>query len=184
MIKIAEPIYSIKIVDSEKQQAKKVRDCAKTVVSQLDHCTDQLDQFSSILTEIVDSNDIKQLRKEMFAFKHKIADDLNEFLTAVQICLNEWGKMITDDSLDSMKKSFVEQVRKVRDAALEFLEKMRDPEATDFLQTMPEIVKNITTTKKGLESVVETQLFTKIDRDILGKLKIGTRLVSVIEKKG
>jgi hypothetical protein len=161
------------------QQAKVVRGALKDVMLSLDAITDSLQAFSSILGEIRGPADISKLRMELLQYRHKVQADMNNFLTLVEVSLSEWTKMISDGNFDSMRKAYVEEVRKIRDAAGELLEKFRKPTDPKFLQDAPQDVSNIVTAKGALHEIISTQLFQKIDRDILGRIKIGTRNVQL-----
>lgn len=178
-MKIAVPIYSIRISPAEMEQAKAVRAALKNVMHSLDGTTDSLQAFSSILGEIRDSSDLGRLRRELVEYKHRIQADINSFLTLVEASLGEWNKMISDGNLESMRKAYIEEVRKIRDSAGELLEKFRKPMEPNFLQDVPQDVNNIVSAKNALREIVSNQLFQKIDRDILGRIKIGSRLVSI-----
>lgn len=158
------------------QQAKVVRLALKTMLQSLDTITDNLGKFSGILAEIRDPSDLGNLRKEIVAFKHKTQDDLNVFLTQVEEALGEWNKMITDSTFDAMRRACVEEIRKIRESSIEMLEKFRDPMDPKFLQDVPEDVNSIVSAKKSLHEVITVQLFQKIDKDVLGRIKIGSRL--------
>lgn len=178
-MKIAVPIYSIKISPDEMGQAKLVRQALKEVVLKLDQITDSLQLFSNILGEIKDPNDIAKLRRELVAYKQKVQLDMNDFLTLVETSLSEWNKMISDGNFDSMRKAYVEEVRKVRDSAGELLEKFRRPTEASFLQDAPQDVNNIVSAKSSLHEIITVQLFQKIDRDILGRIKIGSKIIEI-----
>lgn len=178
-MKIAVPIYSIKISPGEMEQAKVVRQALKSVIVKLDQITDSLQSFSSILGEIKDPNDVSQLRREFVAYKQKIQADINDFLTLVEVSLGEWNKMISDGNFDSMRKAYVEEIRKIRDSAGELLEKFRKPTEPTFLQDVPQDVNSIVSAKSALTDIVTVQLFQKIDRDILGRIKIGSKQVDI-----
>lgn len=178
-MKIAVPIYSIKISPAEMEQAKIVRQSLKSVIIKLDQITDSLQQFSNILGEIRDPADIGKLRRELVAYKHKLQADMNDFLTLVESSLGDWNKMISDGNFDSMRRAYVEEIRKIRDSANELLEKFRRPTEPTFIQDVPQDVNNIVSAKSALHEIVTVQLFQKIDRDILGRIKIGSKLLSI-----
>lgn len=161
------------------EQAKNVRQALKDAVLKLDQITDSLQLFSNILGDIKDPNDISKLRRELVAYKQKIQSDINDFLTLVEVSLGEWNKMISDGNFDSMRKSYVEEVRKVRDSAGELLEKLRKPTESSFLQGAQQDVNNTISAKLALHEIITVQFFQKIDRDILGRIKIGSRVVKI-----
>lgn len=178
-MKIAVPIYSIKISPSEMQQARAVRSALKNVMLALDAITDSLQAFSNILGEVRDPADISKLRMELVQYRQKMQADMNDFLTLVEASLTEWTKMISDGNFESMRKAYVEEVRKIRDSASELLEKFRKPTEPKFLQDAPQDVSNIVAAKGALQEIISTQLFQKIDKDILGRIKIGTKIVQL-----
>jgi hypothetical protein len=161
------------------EQAKRVRRSLKDVIVKLDQITDSLQSFASILGEIREPSDIGKLRRELVAYKQKIQGDMNDFLTLVESSLGEWNKMISDGNFESMRKAYVEEIRKVRDAAGELLEKFRRPTEPNFLQDAPQDVNNIVAAKSALHEIITVQLFQKIDRDILGRIKIGSKIVDL-----
>jgi predicted ATP-binding protein involved in virulence len=178
-LKIAVPIYSIKISPPEMEQAKAVRTSLKDVILSLDKITDSLDEFSKVMSEVVNPEDLLKLRKELVAYRHKVQNDLNDFLTLVEQSLSEWNRMISDSNFDAMRRAYVEDIRKIRDSSIEFLEKMRNPADPKFLQDVPQDVNSIIAAKKSLHEIVSVQLFQKIDRDILGRIKIGSKIKNI-----
>ncbi len=174
-MKIAVPIYSIKISPVEMEQARKVRKALSDVMSSFDSISDSLEKFGAIIGEISKPEQIAGLRRELLAFKHKIQGDFNSLLDLVDVALTEWNDMISDGNFDSMRKAFIEEIRKARDSALEFLEKLRFPAEPRFLAESPNDIAAIMGCKKSLEDIISNQMFQKIDKDILGRIRIGSR---------
>jgi glutaredoxin 2 len=178
-LKIAIPIYSIKISPAEMEQSKKVRALLKDVVLKLDQLTDSLKIFSSIISELRDVSDINQVRRELVSYKHKIQGDTNDLLTLVEGSLTEWNKMISDSNFDSIKRAYIEEIRKLREDIGKLLERLRRPTEPSFLQDTPQDVNNIIAARLAINEIISAQLFQKIDRDILGRIKIGTKIVNL-----
>ena len=174
--KTAVPIYSIKITPAEMEQARVTRAALKNVLLSLDATTDVLERFAVIISEIKDLTDLNSLRLDIVELRHDIQAGLNDFLHLVEQSLTAWGSMISDSNFDAMRKAYTEEIRKIRETAIEMLESLRDLSNVKILQDIPEQITNIVACKNAIDDMISVQLFQKIDRDVLGRIRIGSKL--------
>lgn len=174
--RVAVPIYSIKVTPEEITITKEVRTHLKNVLLEMNSIADSLEDFSAVISEIMNPDDIKLLRKQIVAYKHMTQESLNLFLELIEETLIIWNKMISDTNFEEIKKAFVEEVRKIREYGIDILEALRDLNDKRILVEIPSIIQNIVTSKKAIDELISTNLFQKIDKDILGRIRIGSRL--------
>lgn len=183
MIRISAPTYSVEISDEEKKQALRTRDEFEKVVKLLEAAFEKLESVRDLLDQYKDSSHFKQIKDLFIRYKHKIVHLFNDFLDQLQICLEQTNNTLTDTEMDSIRDTIVEEVRELRDGVVQISVELETPEAPEFIESFTEICNRLDKRKTSLIEIINDHLFSHIDYDILGRIKLGSEKIR-LSKKG
>lgn len=173
-MKIAGPIYSIEISEDEKSQAQTTRDSFEILANNLDEAFDKLKVVRELLEQFKDPSHFKHLRDLFIRYKHRIISLFNEFLTQLQQALGHLNNTISDSEMENIKDTIVGESRELRDGIDELAEFLEEPDSPDFIKSFSETYDRLNERKNSLHEIITDHLFSHIDYDILGKIKLGS----------
>ena len=173
MIRLSKPTYSVEISDDEKQQATTTRKEFAQMIDLLDASFEKLQKVKELLSQYNSSSDFKSIKDLFIRYKHKIVHSFNEFLDQLQLALEEMNNTISDTEMENIKNTIVEEVRELRDGVILITEALDTPESPDFIKIFSETFDKLDKRKISLVEIVNDHLFSHIDYDILGRIKLG-----------
>lgn len=176
-LKLAEPIYSIEINEEERAQAGLARKHFKDMLDKMDRAFSHLEILNNALNGFNDSTQFEQLRKLFKKYKRKTQEVFNEFIEQLESALKEAYRAISDTEMNRIIDTIVAEVREIRDGVIQLLHLLDEPESPEFIATFTDTVERLMKRKESLDEVVSDQLFSHIDFDILGKIRLGKRMI-------
>jgi hypothetical protein len=182
MYKSAIPIYSIDISEDEKSQAANTREEFQVLLEVMDEVVDYLNILNNALEGIQDTSELGQFNKLFLRYKRKARRLFNVFIKQLEKALKNVNKTITDTELDRIRDTIVAEVREIRDGAIELFDLLENPEEKTFVQEFRSTVERLIIRSDALKQVITDQLFSHIDHDILGQIRLGFLLKPVIKR--
>ena len=173
MYKQSEPIFVLEISNDERKQAEKVRKEFKKLELLLGGAFDSLGRLVGAMQGLQHNERMVELKPLFIKYKHKIQDLFNEFLDQLQSSLEDMQTMISDSETIKIRDTIVGEIREIRDGALELINLLNRPEDANFLKEFQETFVRLRAREKALREILSDQLTGHIDRDILGKIKLG-----------
>jgi len=173
LTKKAITINSIEISEEEKAQAVVTRKAFETMLDAMNKAFEHLNILSGALSEISDPKSLEQLRKLFKQYKRNTQKIFNEFIDTVQTALEEIRKTVSDSEMERIQDTMVGEIREIRDGVEKLLVYLKEPQEADFIKNFTETVDRISTRREGLGELVQESLFSHVDFDILGKLRLG-----------
>lgn len=173
MKKLAEPVFVLDINDDERKQAEKVRDEFKKLEMLLGDAFDSLGRLVSAMQGMQHSDKIIELKPLFVKYKHRVQDLFNSFLDQLQTCLEQMNNMISDSETIKIRDTIIGEVREIRDGALGLIKFLGHPENPNFIKEFQETFVRLDAREKSLKEIISDQLASHINRDILGKIKLG-----------
>ena len=183
MNKIAKPIYSVEISKDEMSQATKTRESFDLLVKSLDESFEKLKMVRELLDQFTDSSHFKQMRDLFIRYKHRIIGLFNEFLTQLQVALEDMNKSLSDTEMDNIKDTIVGECGELREGIDKLAEILDEPDSPNFLNTFKSTFDRLQERKNSLHEIITDHLFSHIDYDILGRIKLGS-VRAKISKRG
>jgi len=171
--KVSEPVFVLDISSDERKQAEKVRGEFKKLELLLGGAFESLGRLAASMQGLQHNDRMIELKSLFIKYKHKVQDLFNEFLDQLQVSLEQMNEMISDSSTLKIRDTIVGEVRELRDGALEVIALLNRPEDPTFLKEFQEIFVRLSAREKSLREIISDQLTGHIDRDILGKIKLG-----------
>ena len=168
------PKINLQITDSERAIAKEVKEEVKGILKKLDKATKViLDLKDAIIQQRPSKDDLSnKFRGRFLRYGRKITENFNEFLIAIRTTIEKLAE-ITDPDMMRLKEILVAEVGELSDGVEAILDLLKEPDKEGFTQTLERIAAQIEKRQKSIKDVLDSQLLSHIDQDILGKMKIG-----------
>ena len=173
MYKESEPTLVIDITNEERKQAETVRKEFKKLEGLLDAAFDSLNKLNGSLQQFTDSSEFVKLDHLFVQYRHKLQHYFNDFIDQLQVSLDQLNKMISDTETKKIRDTIIGESREIRDGALNILELLGDTSHQEFLKNFKETFVKLNGRRTAISEIITDQFFTHIDKDILGKIKLG-----------
>lgn len=174
LYRVAAPIYSIEISDAEREQAAQTRKDFESLTEIMNEAFEHLFILSDALNGVTETSQFVSMSKLFLRYTRKIRKLFNNFIKQLEKCLLALNKTVTDARMVKIRDTIVGEVREIRDGILEVLDILNEPDSKDFVQNFRTIVERLGQRSDSLEEVITDQLFSHLDEDILGHIRLGT----------
>lgn len=171
--KIAGPAYAVPVSDAEKKTANLMRKKFVEVLKQLERLDRYLLVFFDNVDDLDNSVDISSLGLLLKRYEKKLKHKFTEFSDELEKGLTGYSASLTDTKLDNIRDLIIENTKNMREGMIElfkFFRKVQDPE---FLSEVKKTYDVIKSSIDDLSNVIRDQLFTHLDQNILGRLRLG-----------
>lgn len=182
VIKLSKPIYSVDINESEQKQAQITRDAFEKLTERLTEAFEKLKIVREMLGQFKDSSHFVHIKDLFVRYKHRITDLFNDFLNHLQISLQEMNKMLSDNEMENIKDTIVGEAREIRDGVEELSQLLDTPDAPDFINDFGNCYDRLEQRTDSLNEIITDHLFSHIDYDILGRIKLGAKNIRFTKK--
>jgi hypothetical protein len=164
---------TLDITEEERAVASQVKEDFKIILKKLDAAVKVVITLRDALVEQRPSKDDlqKKYRGRLLRYKKKILNVFNEFLSATKLALEKLSK-INDPDMARLREIIVAEVSEMSDGAEAVLDLLGETDRDGFSQTMEQITTQIEKRQRSINDVIDSQLFSHIDHDILGRMKI------------
>jgi len=166
-------INTIEITEEEKAQAVETRKRYEEMIDSMNHAFEHLNTLNGALGGISDSTELEPLRKLFKQYKRRTQEMFNEFIDCLEAALLAANKTVRDSEADRLQDTIVAEVREIRDGVQNILVFLKEPQAPDFIKDFTSTVERLNARRKSLDEVVSDGLFSHIDADILGLVRLG-----------
>lgn len=183
MRKLATPVYSVDISEEEQEQAQRTRDQFEILLQKIDEAFDHLHVLNSAFEGVGDSGQFGSLTKLFHQYRKKTQRLFNDMIKQLELALKELHKTVSDTEMEQIKDTIVGEIREIRDGGIELLDLLENPTDKKFVQDFKATVGRVLQRGEALEEVISDQLLSKIDADVLGKIKLGT-VAPLVVKRG
>ena len=182
-MKIAQPAYSLPVSNYEKQIAEKIRSDFKSMLQELDRLSRYLLVFFDNVDDLPSNEDLTSLTPLMKKYEVKLKNRFNSFTTKLEEGFAHYNDGFADTKLDNIRDLIIETTKVMREGVVSLLKafnKVEDPEFLTEAKTAYELIdKNI----QQLFFIVQEELFSHIDLDILGRIRLGISQVPLTIKE-
>lgn len=173
MLKVSVPVYSVNITEDEKKQAATTRDNFKHLLKFMEDAFEHLYILDNALEGIGDTKNFISLGKLFSQYKRKTQKLFNVFIKHLEQALIELNNTISDSEMERIRDVIVSEVREIRDGVLDLLDLLDNPEDKTFIQDFRSTVERVGRRADSLREVITDQLFSHIDHDIMGQIRLG-----------
>lgn len=164
---------TLEITEEERSIAIQIKEDFKVILKKLDAAVKVVLTLRDALVEQRPSKiDLqKKYRGRLLRYKKKILNVFNEFLSSTKLALEKLAK-ISDPDMIRLREIIVAEVGEMSDGAEAVIDLLGETDRDGFSQTMEQITTQIEKRQRSINDVIDSQLFSHIDHDILGRMKI------------
>lgn len=169
----AEPAFALPVSNQEKAIAEALR-------KEFDDMLRELERFSRYLLVFFDhadnfegSEDMSTLSPLLKRYERKLKKKFNFFLAQLEDGLNHYNDSFSDTELDNIRDLIIENTKNMRKGLLDLLRSFEKADDPDFLGNAKEAYASISSAVEQIRFLIREELFTHIDYDILGRIRLG-----------
>ena len=167
------PRMNLVVTDRERAIAKQIKAGFKQLVDKLDDSVKSIqDLRDAILEQRPSKEDLKsRYSGRLLRYRRKIRDIFNEFLSGVKSSLEALSE-ISDPDMIRLREIIVAEIDELSDGVESIMDVLKEVDREGFTKTVEQLAAQIEKRQKSIIDVIENQLYSHIDHDILGRMKI------------
>lgn len=167
------PKMTVDITPSEKEVAKKSKKKFVKSLDLLEKAVDTiLDIKEAIASERPSKDDLKnKYRGKFLRYRRKVQDKFNTFLEEIKENLELISK-ISDPEMIRLREVLIAEIDELSDGAEAVMRLLGEPDRDNFTKTLEQLARQMEKRKRSIKDVIDSQFFSHIDEDILGKMKL------------
>lgn len=180
----AYPAFRIPVSDTEKENAKIVRNTFESTLSARKALMDFLGLFFDNLEELDANGGIPKISTVLVKFTYKSKKKFNDFLRLFGQSIHSYESSFSDSDMDDILDLLIDNVQSTREFFIELVDIMGDLENDSFVAESSNKYNTLLELHESFTDIMTNQLLSHIDYDILGKIKIGKSLPLNLNKRG
>lgn len=166
-------IKSIEISDEERRQAVVTRKKFELLMDALADAFEHLNSLNGALGEIENPDELAPLRKLFKQYKRRTQKIFNELIDLLEAALIEMNKTVSDSEMERIQDMVVGEIREIRDGVERLLVLLKEPQESGFVKGFTTVMERLNARKTSLEEIISDQLFSHVDYDVLGRIRLG-----------
>jgi regulator of sigma D len=178
MLKIADtgPQMVLDVTDEERSIAKEVKNDFKEILRKMDQAIIViLDLRDAVIEERPSREDLKNKYKgRLLRYRRKIKEVFNIFLIELKYGLEKLSK-ISDPDMIRLREILISEVDELSSGVEAIFDLLNEVDRESFTKTLEQISAQMEKRKKSITDAIDSQLFSHIDQDILGRMKISVK---------
>lgn len=163
----------LNITDEERSVAQQIRKEFKELLKKIDISVEVVKKLKDSIAEQKPSK--KELREKyrgrLLRFRRKIKKHFNEFLEQAKPTLEKMSK-VSDPDMVRLRELIISELDELSDGAEKIMDLLGESDLDGFTKKLETVVGHMDKRQKSINDVIENQLFSHIEQDILGKMKI------------
>lgn len=173
MHKVSAPVYSIDISEDEQKQATQTRLEFEELLHVMEDAFEHLHILGDSLEGATETPQFAAMSKLFHQYKRKTKKLFNNFIVQLEKALLALHTTVSDAEMNRIRDTIVSEVGEIRDGVITLLDFLDKPEDKDFAKSFKETVDRVFKRAEALEEIIQEQLFEHLDRDVLGKIRLG-----------
>jgi hypothetical protein len=183
-MKLAGPVFSLPVSDSEKVVAQKVRKSFEQVLKKQDSFMKFLAILFDHLEELEDQTGLVKIAPLIKRYEQKMKKLFNAYIREFSKALSIYENSFSDTEMDDIRDLIIENIRSMREVIIDIITLMKDIASENFITEVLEKYTTITDLNDKLKGIIRDEWFGHIDYDILGRIKLGQTVPLSINKRG
>ena len=173
MKSLANPQMSLDISEKEKELARVIKKEFKIIVKELNSSLKVvLNLRDSIVNQRPSKEDLDgKYRGRLIRYKKKIKEAFNHFLEHTKKTL-EKAVEISDPEMVRLREILIAEIGELSDGAEALMDLLSETDRDNFTKTIEQIASQLEKRQKSIIDVIQSQLYSHIENDILGRIRI------------
>jgi len=172
-MKTAEPAFSLPVSNHEKKIAEKIRKEFEDLLKELEKFSRYLLVFFDNADDLEGTEDLSSLAPLVKKYEVKLKNRFNAFTDKLEKGLTNYNDGFADTELDNIRDLIIENTKNMRKGIIDLLKHFNKVEDPEFLKEAKDAYAVINKSIEQLEFIIKDELFTHIDFDILGRIRLG-----------
>jgi hypothetical protein len=169
----AHPAFAIPVSDEEKAAANQIRESFYRTLKTLEEFHRYLKVFFDHADNLGENENLNAINGLIRKYTNKLKRKFNEFTFVMQHSIRLSVELGTDPKMEELRDLIIESAKNIRHLLVELLKLFGKLGDQDFLTNAKSFFPFLDKAISSLVDVIRTKLFDHIDRDIMGKIKIG-----------
>jgi ElaB/YqjD/DUF883 family membrane-anchored ribosome-binding protein len=170
---VANPQMTLEITEKEKEIARNVKKEFKTIVKELNSAIKIVLELRNAITDQRPSKEDlnTKYRGRLIRYKRKLKEAFNHFLEHTKTTL-EKATEISDPEMIRLREILIAEIGELSDGVEALMDLFGETDRDNFTKTLEQITAQLEKRQKSIVDVVNSQLFSHIENDILGRIRI------------
>lgn len=169
----AEPAFTLPVSKQEKEVAENLRKEFEDMLRELERFGRYLLVFFDRVDDLEGTEDMSSISPLLKKYERKLKKKFNFFLAQLEDGLEHYNDSFSDTELDNIRDLIIENTKNMRKGLLDLLRHFDNAGDPEFLGEAKEAYAIISSSIEQIKFLIREELFTHIDFDILGRIRLG-----------
>jgi len=167
------PRFTIEVSEQEKEAAKALKKEFKDILKELGDAINVIyDLRDAIVQQRPTKEDLKNTyRGRLLRYRRKISTEFNKLFVRLMGAIKSL-ETVMDPETANLRKIIVAEFDELSDGVEGVLEILGDVDREGFTKNLERLCTQIQRRKTSIDEIIDNQLFSHLEHDILGKYKI------------
>lgn len=175
IMKTAEPQFTVPVSPKEKKMAETIRAKFEELLKDLEEFDRFLLVFFDHIDDLQEQTNLKSLSPLIVKYEYKLKDKFNQFMEKMEEALDSYRTGFADTQLDNIRDLIIENTKSIRNALIELLKLFKKVSDSEFISEAKKKYTAISNAISQMNTLIKGELFSHIDYDILGRIRLGVR---------
>lgn len=177
------PRLTLEVTEKERETAKAAKKEFKNLLKQLDDSLRLIfDIKDAIVKERPTQDDLQnKYRGRLLRYRRKVQSTFNDQLLALKEAIENLSP-ISDSETSKLREIIVSEFDELSDSVESFLSLLGEAEKEGFTQKLERLCAQLEKRKQSINEVIDNQLFSHIDSDILGRKKVSSLKANIYKR--
>jgi len=177
------PRLTMQVSERERSLAKTAKEEFKEILKDLDSALEVIyDLRDAIVEQRPSKEDLRNVyRGRLLRYRKKITKVFNELLIRFKNAIQSLSD-ITDPDMANLKKVMVSEFDELSDGVESVLNLLDDADREGFTKELERLCTQMQRRGSSINEIIDNRLFSHIDSDILGKLKVSEIKTRIIKR--
>lgn len=173
MRKTSEPAFTLPVSEQEKEVAESLRKEFEDMLKELERFSTYLLVFFDHVDDLEGSEDMSSISPLLKRYEKKLKTKFNSFMVQLEDGLHHYNDGFSDTELDNIRDLIIENTKNMRKGLIELMRAFGKAGDPDFLGNAKDAYAVIASAIDQVRFLIREELFTHIDYDILGRIRLG-----------
>jgi len=177
------PRLTMQVSERERSLAKTAKKEFKAILEDLDNALKVIyDLRDAIVQQRPSKEDLEsQYRGRLLRYRKKITNVFNKLLMRFKNAVQSLND-ITDPDMANLKKIMVSEFDELSDGVESVLKLLDEPGREGFTKELERLCTQMQRRSTSISEIIDNRLFSHIDSDILGKLKVSELKTRILKR--
>jgi hypothetical protein len=174
MAKYATVTFSMEVSDEERRAATAIRTKFAEFNTRITEFVDFFEILFSSLDQINEGKQLLPIAGVLKKYQFKLKELFNNVIMTLAAALDESSDKIVDTKMSNIRELVIQNMSEVRSLFIDLMGILDNFEDDAFVEKGKDLHEQINKYLEKVQEIVSSELFSHIDFDILGKIRLGS----------